>query len=57
MGRRMLAVEMPGRRKRGGPKRRWLQVVEEDAKEVGAMVKDVEDRARWRCLVRCSGPE
>ena len=37
-------MEIPGRRKRGRPKRRWLQVVKEDKEKVGAVEEDVEDR-------------
>ena len=50
-------MEIQGRRKIERPKRRWLKVVKEDMEKVGAVEKDVEDRARWRCLVRCSDPE
>ena len=35
IGRRMLSLELPGRRPRGRPKRRFMDVVKEDMKVVG----------------------
>ena len=43
VGRRMMRLELPDRRPRGRPKRRFLDVVKEDMKLVG-----VKDRVRWR---------
>ena len=34
IGRRMLRIELPGKRKRGRPKRRFMDVVREDMAEV-----------------------
>ena len=45
VGRKMIKMELPGKRKRGRPKRRFLDVVKEDMGEVGAKETDVEDRA------------
>ncbi|KAI5095554.1 diacylglycerol kinase alpha [Silurus meridionalis] len=42
--RRMLRVEPPGRRKRGRPRRRFMDVVREDLQVVGLKEADVEDR-------------
>ena len=36
VGRKMMEMELPGKRKRGRPKRRFLDVVKEDMEEVGA---------------------
>ena len=44
VGRKMMEMELPGKRKRGRPKRRFLDVVKEDMKEVGAKEIDIEDR-------------
>ncbi|KAK3531248.1 hypothetical protein QTP70_015219, partial [Hemibagrus guttatus] len=44
IGRRMLDMELPGRRQRGRPKRRYMDGINEDMKLVGANVKDAEDR-------------
>ncbi|KAK3542667.1 hypothetical protein QTP86_032413 [Hemibagrus guttatus] len=56
IGRRMLDMELPGRRQRGRPKRRYMGVINEDMKLVGARVEDAEDRDRWREMIRCGDP-
>ncbi|KAK3556567.1 hypothetical protein QTP70_010634 [Hemibagrus guttatus] len=44
IGRRMLDMELPGRRQRGRPKRRYMDGINEDMKLVDASVEDAEDR-------------
>ncbi|KAI5624851.1 hypothetical protein C0J50_15657, partial [Silurus asotus] len=44
IGRRMLRMEPPGRRKRGRPRRRLMDVVREDMQVVRVKGADVEDR-------------
>ncbi|KAK3548096.1 hypothetical protein QTP70_004523 [Hemibagrus guttatus] len=56
IGRRMLDMELPGRRQRGSPKRRYMDGINEDMKLVGARVEDAEDRDRWREMIRCGNP-
>ena len=48
VGRKMMEMELPGKRRRGRPKRRFLDAVKEDMREVGVKEKDVEDRKMWR---------
>ncbi|KAI5109305.1 hypothetical protein C0J45_0702, partial [Silurus meridionalis] len=43
IGRRMLRMEPPGRRKRGRPRSRFMDVVREDMQVVGVKEADVED--------------
>ena len=38
-------MELPGKRKRGKPKRRFMDVVKEDMAEVEVTEKDTEDRS------------
>ncbi|KAK3563366.1 hypothetical protein QTP86_021842, partial [Hemibagrus guttatus] len=52
IGRRMLDMELPSRRQRGRPKRRYMDGINEDMKLVGASVDDAEDRDRWREMIR-----
>lgn len=52
-GRRMLRMELPGRRSRGRPKSRFMDGVKEDVKVVGVREDDVENGARWRQMSRC----
>ena len=56
IGRRILSFELPGRRPRGRPKRRFMDVVKVDMKVVGVREEDAEDRVRWRTLIRCGDP-
>ena len=53
VGRKMMEMELPRKRRRVRPKRRFLDVVKEDMREVGAKKTDVEDRKMWRMLIRC----
>ena len=42
IGRRMLRMELPGKRKRGRPKRRFMDVVKEDMAEVEVTEEDIQ---------------
>ena len=53
VGRKMMEMELPGKRKRGRLKRRFLDVVKEDMEEVGVKETDIEDRKIWRMTIRC----
>ena len=54
--RKMMEMELPGKRRRGRPKRRFLDVVKEDMEEIGAKEMDIEDRKMWRIMIRCGNP-
>ena len=56
IGSRMLRLELPGRRPRGRPKKRFMDVVKEDMKVVGVRKEDAEDRVRWRRIICCGDP-
>ena len=56
VGRKMMEMELAGKRRRGRPKRRFLDVVKEDMGEVGAKETNVEDRKMWRMMIRCGHP-
>ena len=53
VGKRMMEMAVPGRRKRGRPRRRWMDLVKEDMERVGAREGDEVDRVKWRLLSRC----
>ena len=55
--RRVIEMELLGKRKRGRPKRRFLDVVKEDMWEVGAREKEIENRTLWRNIIRCGYPD
>ena len=46
-------MELPGKRKRGRPKRRFMDVVKEDVAEVEVTAEDTVDRNNWRRKIRC----
>ena len=46
VGKRMMEMVVPGRRKRGRPRRRWMDLVREDIERVGAREKDEVDRVK-----------
>ena len=54
--RRMLRMELPGKRKRGRPKRRFMDVVKEDMAEDEVTEEDTEDRNNWRRKIRYGDP-
>ena len=55
VGRKMMEMELPGKRK-GRSKRRFLDVVKKDIMKVGAKEMDVEDRKMWRMMICCGHP-
>ena len=57
MGKRMMEMTVPGRRKRVKPRRRWMDLVREDMERVGAREGDEVDRVKWRLLSCCGDPE
>ena len=56
VGRKMMEMELSGKRKRGRPKRKFLDVVKEDMGEVGVKETDVKDRKMWRMMICCGHP-
>ena len=56
IGKKMIEMELPKKRKKGRPKRRFLNLVKEDMGKVGAKETDVEDRTVWRKIICCGNP-
>ena len=56
IGRRMLRMELPGKRKRGRPKRRFMDVMKEDMAEVEVTEEDTVDINNWRRKILCGDP-
>ena len=56
VGTKMMEMKLLGKRKRGRPKRRFLDIVKEGMGEVGAKETDVENRTVWRKIIRCGYP-
>ena len=57
VGRRVLEMAVPGKRKRGRPNRRWMDAVKEDMRSAGVEEVDTEDRKRWKKMTRCGDSE
>ena len=51
-----MEMALPGKRKRGRPRRRFLDVVKEDMGDFGAQETDVENKTVWRNRIRCGYP-
>ena len=49
-------MELPGKRKRGMPNMRFMDVVKEDMVEVEETEEDTEVRDSWRRKIRCGDP-
>ena len=56
VGKRVMALEVPGKRRRRRPKRRWLDSIGNDLSERELSREDAQDRARWRRLIRHIDP-
>ena len=48
----MNVMEMPGERRRGKPKRRWLDNIKNDLSEGELSGEEAKDRGQWRRLIR-----
>ena len=56
IGRRMLRMELPEKRKLVRPKRRFMDAVREDMAVAEVTEEDAEDRTEWRWKIRCGNP-
>ena len=52
VGNRVMAMEVPGKRRRGTPKRRWLDSIKNDLLERELSKEEAQDRAKLRSLIR-----
>ena len=56
VGEQVLKMEVGGKRRRGRPKRRWMDVVNDDMRLVGLEEEDAMDRRLWKCGIQYSNP-
>ena len=52
VGKRVMVVEVPGERRRGRPKWRWLDNNKNDLSERELSREEAQDRVQWRRLIR-----
>ena len=50
-------LELGVHRRRGRPKRRWMNVIREEMEKAGVGGGEVEDRRVWTAKTRCGDPE
>ena len=53
----MMEMAVPGRRKRGRPRRRWMDLEKEVLERDGAKEGDEVNREKWKILLSCGDPE
>ena len=53
---RVMGMEVLGKRRRGRPKRRWLDNIRNDLSERELSREDAQNRAKWRRLIRHTDP-
>ena len=56
MGKRVMGMEVPGKRRRGRVKGRCLDNIRNDLSERELSWEDAQDRAKWRRLIRHIDP-
>ena len=48
----VMVMEVPGKRRRGRPKQRWLDNIKNDLSERELLGEEAQDRVQWRRLIR-----
>ncbi|KAJ8363293.1 hypothetical protein SKAU_G00121240 [Synaphobranchus kaupii] len=56
IGMRMVDMELPGKKRRGRPKRRLMDTVKEDMQAVGVTEDEAQDKNSWKQMIRCGDP-
>ena len=56
VGKRVMAMEVPGKIMRGRPTRMWLDSIRNDLSERELSREDTQDRAKWGRLIRHIDP-
>ena len=57
VGKRMMEMAVPSRRKRVRPKKRWMDLAREDMQRVGDKEGDKVNRDKWKILSCCGDPK
>ena len=57
VAREVMDMEVDGTRRRGRPKTRWKDCIEDDMREKGVQNEMTQDRTRWKRLIKNGDPE
>ena len=57
VGRRIIELPLPGRRRVGKPKKRWKDNIKDDFKQKNIDTQQVHNRHQWRRLIQNSDPK
>ena len=57
VGQKVMAMGLPGRQRRGRPRRRYMDMLKEDLEKVRATEGDWCKRNKWRKMIRCGDPD
>ena len=52
----VLMMVLPGRVRRGRPKRSFMDAVKKDMQVVGISVENTKNRFKWKTVIRCGNP-
>ena len=56
VGKRVMVMEVTGKRRRGRLKRRWSDDIKNDLSEIELSGEEAQDRVQWRSLIRNIDP-
>ncbi len=56
VGKRVMVMVVPGKKRRGRSKMRWLDNIKNDLSERELSGEDAQDRAKWRRIIRHIDP-
>ena len=52
----MLRLEVPGKRRNGRPKRKFIDVVRDNLRAIGVTKQNARDGVKWRKVFCCGDP-
>ena len=56
VGKRVLHMELPGTRRSGRPKRRFMDAVREDMRDLRVTEEDAKNRGKWKKTISSGDP-
>jgi hypothetical protein len=53
----LMKINIEGKRGRGKPKKRWLDMIEDDMRAISVSIGDVENRDEWKFRTMIADPK